>query len=236
VIAAACEYRRRKDGAAADAFEALDAVNAELTQPHFIQSLFQPTPAARPTFEALLALQAGKPGGVASKLAGALRVLARRSPAAAAIVLGAVALWIAFVVVTVVALAAGGVSTLEIVALVLLAVVSVVALVVLLAAGAAPALGHLAADLNAGLIANGFGMCSGKELTAWLHEKTHQCAGRQPGDPPLTFADLAGTDVDSAIALQLVTTGLSGSRPVDLPLTCTSGCRAPACPSPSPRA
>jgi hypothetical protein len=68
------------------------------------------------------------------------------------------------------------------------------------------------------LIANGFGMCSGKELTAWLHEKTQQCAGRESGDPPLTFADLAGEDMESAIALQLVTTDLSGSRPVDLPL------------------
>jgi predicted acylesterase/phospholipase RssA len=218
VIAAACEYHRRRDGAAADAFEELDAVNAELTQPHFIQSLFQPTEAARPTFEALLAFQAGEPGTVASRLAGALRVLARRSPAAAAIVLGAVALWIAFVVVTVVALAAGGVTTLEIVAFALLALVSAVALVVLLAAGAAAALAHLAAGLNEGLIANGFGMCSGKELTAWLHKKTQKCAGLQPGDAPLTFADLAGKDKDSAIALQLVTTDLSGSRPVDLPL------------------
>jgi predicted acylesterase/phospholipase RssA len=217
VIAAACEFNRRDHGAD-KAFDALDAVNKELTKPHFIQSLFQPTPAARPTFEALLALQAGEPGAVAGKLVGALRVLARRSPAAAGIVLGAAALWIAFFVVTVLALAAGGVSTLEIVALVLLALVSVVALVVLLAAGAAAALGHLAANLNEGLIANGFGMCSGKELTAWLHEKTQQCAGRESGDPPLTFADLAGEDMESAIALQLVTTDLSGSRPVDLPL------------------
>jgi predicted acylesterase/phospholipase RssA len=216
VIAAACEFNRRDHGDD-NAFDALDAVNEELTEPHFIQKLFEPTAAARPTFEALLAFQAGKPGAVASTLAGALRVLARRAPAAAAIVVGAAALWIAFLVVTVLALAAGGVSTLEIVALVLLALVSVVALVVLVAAGAAAALGHLAAELNAGLMANGLGMCSGKELTAWLHEKTQQCADL-PLDKPLTFGDLKGDDEDLAIALQLVTTDLSGSRPVDLPL------------------
>jgi hypothetical protein len=60
-------------------------------------------------------------------------------------------------------------------------------------------------------------MCSGKELTQWLHEQTQDCAGL-PHEKPLTFADLAGDDEDSAIALQLVTTDLSGSRPVDLPL------------------
>jgi predicted acylesterase/phospholipase RssA len=218
VIAAACEFNRR-DHSAEDAFEALDAVNAELTQPHFIQSLFQPTPEARPTFEALLALQAGKGTAVASKVVSALKVLARRSPGAVAIVLAAVALWVAFVVVSVVALAAGGVTTLEIVAFVLLAGVSVVALAVLVAAGVAAALAHLVGDLNAGLMTNGFGMCSGKELTQWLHEKTQQCAGL-PLDEPLTFADLKGKpeDEESAIALQLVTTDLSASRPVDLPL------------------
>jgi hypothetical protein len=65
---------------------------------------------------------------------------------------------------------------------------------------------------------NGFGMCSGRELTTWLHEQTQACAGLKPGDPPLTFADLKGPDEESAITLQLVTTDLSGSRPVDLPL------------------
>jgi predicted acylesterase/phospholipase RssA len=210
VIAAACEFRRRKDGAA-DAFDALDTVNAELTRPHFIQTLFQPTPAARPTFEALLALQARKPTR-------AVRVVAQRSPAAVAIGLAAVLLWIAFVAVTVVALATDGLSTIEIVALVLLALVSGFVLAVLLAAAAALALARVVSELNAGLVSNGFGMCSGKELTQWLHEQTQKCAGLEPGDPPLTFEKLKGDDEDAAIALQLVTTDLSGSRPVDLPL------------------
>jgi predicted acylesterase/phospholipase RssA len=219
VIAAACEYNRREHGAA-EAFQKLDDVNAELTKPHFIQSLFQPTEQARPTFEALLALQAGKAGGLAAKAASSLRVLARRSPAAVAIVLAAVLLWIAFVVVSVVALAARGVTTLDVVAFVLLAVVSALALVVLLTAGAAAAIAHLAIDLNAGLMSNGLGMCRGKELTQWLHEKTQQCAGL-PLDKPLTFADLKRGPEDSTIALQLVSTDLSASRPVDLPLSDT---------------
>jgi predicted acylesterase/phospholipase RssA len=216
VIAAACEFHRREHGAA-DAFAALDDVNRELTQPHFIQSLFQPTQKARPTFDALLALQARKVGTVASRIASALGMLARRSPRAVAVVVAAVVAWIAFVVVCAVALAAGGVSTLEIAAFVLLGLVSLLALAVLAAAGVAAALAYLVGELNAGLMSNGFGMCSGKELTQWLHEKTQECAGL-PLDKPLTFACLAGKDKDTAIALQLVTTDLSGSRPVDLPL------------------
>jgi predicted acylesterase/phospholipase RssA len=209
VIATACEFRRRAHPDV-DAFSALDEVNAQLTRPHFIQSLFQPAARARPAFEALLAVQAGKG-------AGALRLLLRRSPPAAAIVLAAALLWTAFVVLSVLSLAAGGVSTIEIVALVALGVVSLPALAVLLATAAALALARVVGELNAGLMGNGLGMCSGKELTAWLHEQTQACAGL-PADQPLTFADLKGNDKESEIALQLVTTDLSASRPVDLPL------------------
>ncbi len=211
VVAAACEFRRR-DHPDVDAFATLDDVNRELTQPHFIQDLFQPTPRARPTFEALLALQGG--GGVV----GALRVILRRSPPVVAILAGAALLWVAFAAVGVVALLSGGTTTLEIVALVLLGIVSVTALVVLFAAAVGLALAQVVGQLNAGLMDNGLGMCAGKELTQWLHEKTQQCAGLGSGEEPLTFADLKGTDKESEIALQLVTTDLSASRPVDLPL------------------
>jgi predicted acylesterase/phospholipase RssA len=216
VVAAACEFRRR--GGAADSFDALDDVNAQLTQPHFIEGLFQPTPRARPVFEAALAVQAGKP-------AAAARLLLRRSPPAVAIVLAAALAWIAFVVLCVLSLADGGLSTIEIIALVALGVVALPALAVLLATAAALALASIVGEVNGALMANGLGICSGATqdgygqpaLTEWLHENIQRCAGL-PLNEPLTFGMLKGDDEETAIALQLVTTDLSYSRPVDLPL------------------
>jgi predicted acylesterase/phospholipase RssA len=222
VAAAACEFRRRRGEP--DSFDALVTVNAKLTEPHFIERLFQPTPGARAAFEAGLALQAGR-------YARALGVLLRRSPPAVAIVLGALLVWIAFVAVTVVGLASGGVATIEIVALVLVALVSALALAVLLAAAAGLALVSIAGDLNSALMSNGLGVCSGNReagydhvaLTEWLHKTIQYCAGL-PDTEPLTFGMLDGRQKGyevpkgSEIALQFVTTDLSYSRPVDLPL------------------
>jgi hypothetical protein len=73
----------------------------------------------------------------------------------------------------------------------------------------------------------GFGLCPGTSqpgfekpaLSDWLHEHIQRCAGRTPGDPPLTFADLKDTEDDSrSVALQLMTTDVSSGRPVRLPL------------------
>ena len=209
VIGAACEFHRRAHPGA-DAFAALDTVNAELTRAHFIERLFQPTPGARPAFEAALALQAGRVGP-------ALRALVRRSPGAFVLAAAAVLLWLAFVAVTVVGLAAGGVSTIETIALVLVGVVSAIVLAVLLAGALAWALTRMVGTLNAALVDNGFGMCRGRELTEWLHSRIQFCAGL-PANEPLTFGDLKGSPPLDEIALQLITTDLSASRPVDLPL------------------
>jgi predicted acylesterase/phospholipase RssA len=216
VVAAACEFRRRAGHA--DSFDRLKDVNDELTRPHFIEGLFQPTPHARPAFDAALAFQAGQ-------RAGALRLLLKRSPASVGIVVAAAVLWIAFVALSVVSLASGGVSTIEIVALVALGLVALPALAVLLATAAALALASIVGELNNALMGNGFGICSGatekghdqKGLTDWLHEQIQHCAGL-PLEDPLTFEKLKGDDSETAIALQLVTTDLSYSRPVDLPL------------------
>jgi predicted acylesterase/phospholipase RssA len=216
VVAAACEFRRRAGHA--DSFDRLKDVNKDLTTPHFIEGMFQPTPHARPAFEAALALQAGQ-------RAGAVRLLLKRAPASVGIVVAAALLWIGFVALSVVSLASGGVSTIEIVALVALGLVALPALAVLLATAAALALASIVGELNNALMGNGFGICSGatekghdqKAVTDWLHEQIQRCAGL-PLDDPLTFKKLKGDDPDTEIALQLVTTDLSYSRPVDLPL------------------
>ena len=209
VIGAACEFRRRAHPDV-DAFAALDTVNAELTQAHFIERLFQPTPGARAPFEAALALQAGK-------RARAVGAVLRRSPAALVLAVAAVLLWLAFVAVTVVGLASGGVSTIETAALVFVGVVSAIVLAVLLAAALIWALTRVVGTLNTALVANGFGMCRGRELTEWLHSRIQFCA-ELPTDAPLTFRDLKGSPPQEEIGLQLITTDLSASRPVDLPL------------------
>jgi predicted acylesterase/phospholipase RssA len=98
-----------------------------------------------------------------------------------------------------------------------------------------------------GLAENDWGLCRGKAemqddgasepaLVDWLHEAIQRSAGREPGDPPLTFADLwrsprfgrpmapPGTDgyapppLNPAIALYMFSTNLSHGRPVRWPL------------------
>lgn len=112
----------------------------------------------------------------------------------------------------------------------------------LLAFGAA-----LCNELRRGLAKNDWGMCRGKAvppksgasepaLVDWLHEAIQRSAGREPGDPPLTFADLwraprfgrpmappvadgyAPQPPDTGIALHMFSTNLSHGRPVRWPL------------------
>ncbi|HYY23718.1 MAG TPA: hypothetical protein VE780_17765, partial [Thermoleophilaceae bacterium] len=82
-----------------------------------------------------------------------------------------------------------------------------------------------AVGVNTALKENWLGMCSGLRqegfdepaLTEWLHEKIQDCAGLDL-DRPLTFGMLAGEGPGREIVLRLITTDLSLSRPVDLPL------------------
>jgi predicted acylesterase/phospholipase RssA len=225
VVGAACEYRRRNGDA--QSFTRLKEINEALGTPGFLQGLFQPTPGARPAFDILLAYLAG--GGAVGRAIGALRATLRGAPGIRAGTVVAFLVWAAFVVFTAWALVADGFSWVDVVAVVLLAVVSVVVLVAALALAVALALGRTVAGLNRALEDNGLGICSGapqpgleshKALTYWLHEQIQLCAGLEPDGEPLSFAMLerGGADDDEAIFLRLVTTDLSYSRPVGLPL------------------
>jgi len=89
------------------------------------------------------------------------------------------------------------------------------------------------------VVNDGYGMCSGLDrqdkaphppLTQWLHDLIQEIAGRQSGDPPLTFADLAdapGAPRDTlgdlspsaavSIRLQMYTANVTHGRPYVLP-------------------
>ncbi len=225
VVGAACEYRRR--GGEAQSFTRLKEINEELGKPGFLEGLFQPTPGARPAFDVLLAYLAG--GGAVGRVTGVLRATLREAPGIRAATGVALLVWAAFVVFTAWALVADGFSWVDVVAVVLLALVTVVVLIAVVALAVAWALGRMVAGLNRALEDNGLGICSGapqagfdgrEALTYWLHEQIQLCAGLQPDGEPLSFAMLerGGPDDDQAIFLRLVTTDLSYSRPVDLPL------------------
>jgi Patatin-like phospholipase len=74
---------------------------------------------------------------------------------------------------------------------------------------------------------NGYGLCNGSEtsgrrpaLTPWLSGLIQDLAGRNAGEPPLTFGDLWETRDPKAIKavnLEMVTTNLTHGRPYRLP-------------------
>ncbi len=221
VGAAACEYRRRQDPAA---FDRLRNVSREITAEGFVRTLFQPKK------ETQLALDIGlelvsSPEPYARRLVRAVGSVVRRRPRSLVLGGSAVVVWAAAVAATALALAGVGPPALGIVALVVLAALALVG-VVLLVVGLA--LRSFALDVNRGLLEGGFGLCrgiteaghaEGSGLTDWLHATIQACAGRGPDDPPLTFRDLQGPDPeDPHVSLRLVTTDLSSSRPVVLPL------------------
>jgi hypothetical protein len=223
VAAAACEYRRNQG--VEGAYDVLGDVSAEISQPGFVQELFQPRPKARPAFDVALGLATSK-GSLNRRLfAAVVSILgARRRFLLWATV--AVLLWAAVVTVGAWALAAGGLEGLEIFAVVLLGLVALPVAGLLVASIAAVALTRFAIALDRALKETWFGMCSGRTedgysqsgLTDWLHSTIQKCAGL-PEDRPLTFGDLRGDDPDDAdVNLQLITTDLSASRPATLPL------------------
>ena len=86
-------------------------------------------------------------------------------------------------------------------------------------------------DVTRALPANGFGACKGYDaaeetpgLITWLDAELDALAGRESGDPPLTFGDLWGARGDTVpavddrrINLEMITTNLTHGRPYTLP-------------------
>jgi predicted acylesterase/phospholipase RssA len=223
-VVAAAEYARHKDG-----FGKLAELPEELAGPApgggpFMLQLFQADKATRPLFAVMISVLQKGP-------VGALSVVRQfwRSPLLA----GAVAL---------ASILLGVFAGLSDVLVVIGIVIAVVVLLVGLAVDIARTVGRLPA--------NDFGLCRlgpevGTEqapaLTGWLHQRIQDTAARQPGDAPLTFADLwAGPGVALAapgpasdrltqllalsrnpasrvIDLQMMTTDLTHGRPMRLP-------------------
>jgi hypothetical protein len=220
VGAAACEYGRREDPAA---FGRLLKVVREITEEGFVRDLFQPKEDTRLAFDVGLRI-ATSPHSYPRRLAGALwDVVRKRWMWVAAGVLAVVA-WAAAVTGAALAVIDRGPGVVQIAGVAALAVLAFVG-IVLLVTGLAVA--TFAFGLSRALEHGGFGLCRGltededrgrKGLTDWLHETIQRCAGRDT-DEPLTFLDLQGDDPESQlVALRLVTTDLSASRPVVLPL------------------
>lgn len=219
-LAAAAEYRRRHGSS--DGFRILlertESVAKDVRGRTGLAWLFQPGPRHKRLFDALvpgfanpqgkctrlaLGLLQGYLGSIAVGIAIALAIVALVSH------YGAAQGWIAYVTSSLIGAAAA----------------------------AAPAIWR---DVAA-MVDGDYGLCSGIErlpraphppLTEWLHDLIQEVAGRQQGDPPLTFADLAAApgspqetlgDVSplgaKSICLQMFTANVTHGRPYLLPHT-----------------
>jgi predicted acylesterase/phospholipase RssA len=206
-LTAAAEYGR-KDGV--DGFarmrEWTDKLGAEKG---LLRSLFQPTRAARPAFEALVSVVTGSGSASARLLRGLGRILLEYWGLAAW-----AAVLVAAYVVTIERTDAASLGVLIASAVVL----GVLAFLAVLAS----ALGSAGWNLVRALEQNSFGMCPGvgqpgfgaPALGEWLHGAIQACAGRTSGEDPLTFADLE----TRGVSLRTITTDLAYARPVDLPV------------------
>jgi predicted acylesterase/phospholipase RssA len=223
VAAAACEYRRNQGDP--NAFRVLDQVRDEISAQGFVLSLFQPTEEARPAFDLALRLVTTT-GSLARRLFQAAVLILKEDRR---FLLGAglaVLVWIAIVVLSIVALLRGGPGALDIVAAILLGLVALPIAALIAAAFAVGAYVRFGTKLDRALRQTSWGMCSGRTedgrpensgLTDWLYQTVQKCAGNPK--KALTFKDLVGADPKNAdVNLQLITTDLSASRPATLPL------------------
>ncbi|HKE18581.1 MAG TPA: hypothetical protein VKB80_27075 [Kofleriaceae bacterium] len=229
--AAAAEYARqnqtRGDGVG---FSGLERLPAEIQQPvgdagqSRLLSLFQPAPANRTVFEAFLLAISQEP--VRRRIARILRLVVSRHP-----FFPRLAIAVSVLAIAATALTGSVLATVAVVATAACAV----AVGVALAAVAAVRAGL------AGLAANGAGLCSGSAprgeadtepgrggesspgpgaggdsapaLCEWLTDLFDRLAGKRPGDPPLTFGELASKNIE----LAMITTNLTHGRPYRLP-------------------
>ncbi|HKP62459.1 MAG TPA: patatin-like phospholipase family protein [Polyangiales bacterium] len=219
VATAAAEYRRRTTGSFAG-YEELEHLPEELGRCDAagntrLVRLFQPDPSCARLFRILLS------------------ILNRTSARAAAwhallSLFGAYAWAIGFGLLLVVGLVAWLGSS----APVWFGACALALLLVVFALGAS-----VYFDLTHALVENNYGLCSGMTqrdyadpaLTVWLHELIQRLAGRGPGDPPLSFAELwaapGGPVLDEqlpperrrSIDLCMFTTNLHHGRPYLMP-------------------
>jgi predicted acylesterase/phospholipase RssA len=206
-LAAAAEYGSRGDRGG---FEVLDVVNEQLKQPGFLLGLFQPAPGARALFDVATALMDKTSSRVRRVSVAALRILARTPLLTVAALAGTTL----FLVVELSAARGWLPRGLSILA----AVIILVTLLVAQVATVVWRFYHAVQD-------NNFGICSGLHqpkgagpaFTEWLHTQLQAAAGLDLDDP-LTFHHLEHPKAGEPVNLQLVTTDLSFSRPVALPL------------------
>lgn len=195
--AAAAEYGRPIEHAG---FERLAKIPGEIG-PNLL-ALFQPTPLLKPLFDIFVAALAG---GVPAMIKAAV---------------SGYPLWgllgvVPGVIVTVCALWSGSAG--------FLAFGLLLALLGLIVAIA----WRLWQAASVDLVDGDFGLCpgirqpdhDGEAFTDWLARLIQEAAGRKPGDPPLTFGDLAAPPNDAPpIQLAMITTSLMEMRPYTLPM------------------
>ncbi len=242
-VTAAAELARESGG-----FERLDRLREQLAQQSFLLKLFKPAAKAAPAFHVLTDLflnpgtRAPDPAGetTAGKWRGRVGAVLRATHSLAKnFVWPSLAGWIA-----------GGVAGVVPAALILVGVglagpsapeVTLAARVVLGVLVAGAVLGAWVGGLVAGIYALSrifthylpregyFGLCMGYTredekdvLTTWLADAIDSLAGKQPGEAPLTFADLAGKTLPGGgapvdISLRMVTSNLSLGQPYVFP-------------------
>jgi hypothetical protein len=200
-------------------------VRDDITAQGFVQSLFQPTPDARPAFDVALGLvtSSGSLFVRAAKAVVSILRADRRFLLAAAL---ALLFWGGIAALVISVLATGGPGWPDVLAAALVGLVFVVVAGLLVTGLAVLALLRFLAKLDRALRATWWGMCSGQTeigrspdsgLTDWLYKTVQRCAGNP--EQPVTFAMLAGDDPKNVqVNLQLITTDLSSSRPATLPL------------------
>jgi predicted acylesterase/phospholipase RssA len=217
-VTAAAEYNRRENDSM-EGFRMLeslpDALHANVpgTQQRKLLSLFQPEPRMRRLFSVLIASL--NRNTTNQRILNILRKLL-------------VAYWPATLASLAIAVAVAWLGQ-GMLAAVLLFVVALVASIAT----------WVYVDVTRGLVANGFGMCTGmtpagapEALTPWLHGLVQRAAGLARDDPPLTFGQLwrakhypppwltlpADAPAPRSIDLQMFSTNLAHGRPYIFPL------------------
>ncbi|MFI9388872.1 hypothetical protein [Kutzneria sp. NPDC052558] len=204
-VTAAAEYARDSGG-----FERLEALRTQLQQPGLIVEQFRPSRQAEPVFRILLAAQAKRTTGAKAitYLWGLVRWLFLPWLLSIAVAFG-----LGWLLVSSAGGTLGGIGVEG-------WVVFVIGMLITGALGLTLALAWSVVRLVRSLPDNNYGMVIGhrqgprdpEALADWLHRQIQIIAGKDVADP-LTFTDLKAKGIN----LQLMTTDVTGGRPVRLP-------------------